>query len=181
MLAALLAVVFTVAPPHGAKLDGHWTLGHGYEARRYLHIPHPERGSDRWTFEVVRDGRLIRRWHVENQTMRVKVGDVLGGVRDALVENYIGGSGGCEGYRLYGGARVRILWRLRSVCLDTTRVRLRPRGVDAWIAIERSHYTHSIHCCWRRWRHRRWRWRHGELRLVRTTVTTHPPSFADPG
>jgi hypothetical protein len=114
--------------------------------------------------------------------MLVKLRDVTGdGVRDALVENYIGGSGGCEGYRLYGGPRLRILWRLRDVCLDTTRVQLRRHGIDSWTAIGRSHYTGSIHCCWRRWTHREWRWNGSRLRLVRRTVTEHPPRSSDPG
>ena len=69
MLAALAAAAaLAVAPPHAAKLDGHWTLGHGYTTRRYLRILHPpERGSDRWTFEIVRDRRVVRRWRVENR------------------------------------------------------------------------------------------------------------------
>ena len=180
MLAALVAAfVVAVAPPHGPRLDGHWMLGHGYEARRYMRIPHPpERGGDRWTFEVVRGGRLVRRWRVVNQTMPVEVRDVTGdGVLDALVLNYIGGSGGCGGYRLYAGPHLRPLWRLRLECEDTTRVRLRRHGIDSWIAIGSSHYTSSIHCCYRRWMHREWRWEHGRLRLVRRTVTTHSPPF----
>ncbi len=184
MLAALVtAVAVAFTPPHGAKLDGRWTLGHGYEARRYLRIPHPpERGSDRWTFEIVRDSGIVRQWRVENQAMRVKIRDVTGGgVRDALVVNYIGGSAGCEGYRLYTGPNLRPLWRLRTVCEDTTRVQLRPHGIADWTAIDGSHYTSSIHCCWRRWTHREWRWEHGRLRLVRRTVTRRPPSFGDPG
>jgi len=184
MVAAIAATaVLAVTPPHGAKLDGHWTLAHGYTARRYLRIPHPpERGSDRWTFEIVRDRRVVRRWRVENEAMRVKIRDVTGdGVRDALVVNYIGGSAGCEGYRLYAGSHLRPLWRLRTVCEDTTRVRLLPHGIADWTAIDSSHHTSSIHCCWRRWTHREWRWEHGRLRLVRRSVTTHPPRFSDPG
>jgi len=178
MLAALAATtVLAITPPHGAKLDGRWKLGHGYEARRYLRISHPpERGSDRWTFAIVRDGLVVRRWRVVNKAMRVKIGDVTGdGVRDALVVNYIGGSGGCGGYRLYGGPHLRPLWRLRTVCEDTTRVHLLPHGIADWTALDGSHYTTSIHCCWCRWTHREWRWKHGRLRLVRRTVTRHPP------
>lgn len=178
MLAAVVAAaVIAVAPPHGAKLDGRWALGHGYEALRYMRVPHPpERGGDRWTFEVVRGDSLVRRWRVVNQAMRVTIQDVTGdGVRDALVVDYIGGSGGCGDYRLYAGPRFRPLWRLRTVCEDTTRVHLRPRGIADWTAIDSSHYGSSIHCCWRRWTHREWRWEHGRLRLVRKTVTIHPP------
>jgi hypothetical protein len=158
-------------------------LGHGYDALRYMRIPHPpERGGDRWMFEVVRDGRLVQRWHFANQAMRVKVRDVTGdGVRDALVVNYIGGSGGCGGYRLYAGPHLRPLWRLQAVCEDTARVRLHRHGIDAWTAIDSSHYTSSIHCCWRRWTHREWRWEHGRLRLARRSVTTHPPPVGNPG
>jgi len=181
MLAALVAVVVAVAPPHGSMLDGHWTLGHGYEARRYYRIPHPpERGGDRWTFEIVRDGRLVQRWHVVNQNMLIELKDVTGdGIRDVLVLNYIDGSGGCGGYRFYAGPRLRPLWRLRNECEDTTRVRLRPHGIDSWNAVESSHYTSSIHCCYHRWTHREWRWKEGRLRLARRTITTHPPSVSD--
>jgi hypothetical protein len=115
--------------------------------------------------------------------MPVRVRDVTGdGVRDVLVADYIGGSGACENYRLYAGARLRPVWNLRTVCEDTTRVVLRPHGIDSWSAIDGSHYSASIHCCWRRWTHREWRWENGRLPLVRRTVTTHPPRwFFDPG
>jgi hypothetical protein len=114
--------------------------------------------------------------------MHVKIRDVTGdGVRDALVVNYIGGSAECEGCRLHAGPHLRPLWRLRTVCEDTTRVRLLRHGIADWTAIDGSHHTSSIHCCWRRWTHRVWDWEHGRLRLVRRTVTAHPPPFSDPG
>jgi hypothetical protein len=178
MLTALVAaVVVVIAPPHGAKLDGHWNLGHGYKALRYMRVPHPpERGGDRWTFEIVRGGHLVRRWRVVNQAMQVDLRDVTGdGIKDVLVTNYIGGSGGWAGYRLYAGPHLKPLWRLRGVSGDMARVHLLAHGIADWTAIDGSHHTTSIHCCWRRWTHREWRWKNGRLRLVQRTVTTQPP------
>ena len=92
---------------------------------------------------------------------------------------YIGGSSACETYRLYGGPRLRWLWRLKSVCEDSTRVQLRRHGIDTWTAIDSSHYTSSIHCCWRRWRHSSWRWQ-SEWWLA-GPVGWEPPSTGQAG
>jgi hypothetical protein len=181
VLLPLVALAAALLLPHGARLDGQWSLGHGYSARVYEQ--HRVGGSTyaHRSFEVLRDGRVVRRWRAENESMRVRVRDVTGdGIRDILAIDYIGGSAACETYRLYGGPQLRWVWLLRNVCEDTTRVRLRPRGIDAWTAIDSSHYTSSIHCCWGRWSHVQRRWEHGRLRAVRRTVTTHPPPFVDP-
>jgi len=117
MLLPLVALVAALSLPHGARLDGQWSLGHGYSARVYEQ--HRVAGSTdaHRSFELLRGKSVSRRWREFGQAMPVHVRDVTGdGIQDALVVDFIGGSGACENYRLYGGPRLRIIWRLRNVC-----------------------------------------------------------------
>jgi hypothetical protein len=49
----------------------------------------------------------------------VQVTDITGdGVKDILVLNYWGGSGGCGAYTLFGGSRFKVLWKRGTWCTD---------------------------------------------------------------
>ena len=178
MLAFLLAAVLSLAPPHGGKLEGRWQLGHGYTAVVYR-VPVPRRFDlSTRVFEIKRDGQIVRRWqpYYGSMGMEVLPTDLNGdGIKDVLVYSLTGGSGGWGDYRMYGGPGLHAIWA-DSVSLDTGVVKFGRNRLDLWHAIPSSKTTTSIHCCWRLWRHREWKWRDGGFKAVEQNVTKHPPS-----
>ena len=159
----------TALPAH-AHVDGRWQLGGGYAAIVF------RQGDNLRTFEIRRNGTVVAHIRRIDDAMRVVTRDVTGdGIRDVLVENYVGGSGGCGTWRLYGGPALRELW-VQSGCADFKRVLLARDGLHAWRGVDSAKTGTSPHCCWHLWRETTWRWSGGRLERAGVRVERRLPA-----
>src|SRR5438034_11202936 len=96
-----MGLVLASATSQGVR---RWTLGGGCTARVY--VPQLESGSRQAQRMLIirKGGKAVRRFVRQDEGLGVQVADVTGdGVKDVLVLDYQGGSGGCGIYRLFGG------------------------------------------------------------------------------
>jgi hypothetical protein len=155
-----------------------WKLGKGFAASIYAGQLYPGSTIARRTLVILRRGRPVRRFSWEDEGLGAQVAEVTGDeIKDILVLDYWGGSGGCGEYRLLGGPALATVWR-RSDCADTGIARLWRGRLTTWVAVGSSKTAASkggIHCCWSVWRRTVWHWHSGKFVRGRS-VLVPPPS-----
>ena len=154
-----------------------WQLADGYTATVNSGTPYPGSTWTRRTLVIRKGIRVVSRHGWRNEGLGIQTADVTDdGLKDVLVINYHGGSGGCGRYILFGGDRFRVLWR-RWECADNGIVRLLGGALVLWNAVFSSQTEATrggIHCCWAVWRRTEWRWRDGRLVRARSTLGDPP-------
>jgi hypothetical protein len=175
----VFAAVLPVVAVGSAQQIRTWKLGSGFAASIYAAQLDPGSTIARRTLVIQRRGVIVQRFSREDEGLGAQVAEVTGDqIRDVLVLDYWGGSGGCGEYRLFAGPRLAKVWS-RSDCADVGIARIWRGRLVIWVAVASSQTTASkggIHCCWSVWRRTVWQWRSGELVRGRSVLGPPPPA-----
>jgi hypothetical protein len=179
VVTVVFAAVAPVVAVGSSQQVRHWNLGSGFAASIYTGQLDPVSTIARRTLVIQKSGRAVRRFSREDEGLGAQVAEVTGDrIRDVLVLDYWGGSGGWGEYRLFGGPRLTMLWRWHDSA-DTGIARLWRGRLATWIAVGSSKTAASksgIHCCWSVWRRTVWQWRSGKLVRGRSVLGPPPPA-----